>query len=625
MHVPKEKRSKLEGKSVNCIFVGYPSTSKGFKFYDVENDKMFVSCDATLLENDFLHDDPRNSQNLPDLSTVFTEENHDVQNEELENKVATRKSTGKRTAPERFGTITGNWWENEDIDCSIATLDIIEPRTLDEALNGPNASRWKNAADDEYQSLLKNDTWELVDLPPGKNVIGCKWVFKLKKNVDGSISRYKARLVAQGYSQQAGLDYNEVFAPVARYTSIRTVLAIANALDLELHQMDVKTAFLNGELDSEIYMEQPDGYIDKQRPNMVCKLQKSIYGLKQSARCWNLSIDRFLKASGYTQSDADPCIYSKLKDSSLMIIALYVDDILLASNDLNLLEAEKNVLQTKFEMEDQGEASYCLGMTIERERDKKILNINQKSYLESVLKRFGMADSKPVTTSLEQGKKHEKQPDGSEPVRAKEYQAIIGCLTYATVAMRPDLSAAVGALSEFMSNPGPEHWIGVKRILQYIKGTIDYGLKFKASNANNVELQGYSDADWAGDITSRKSTSGYLFQLGGGIISWRSKRQNIVALSSTEAEYISLTLASQKAIWLRRLLSSIGFKQSTAMTLYEDNQGALGLSRNPINHARTKHIDIKYHFIREAVESKEVELTVKALLSPPSLISPPLY
>ena len=203
VHVPKEKRSKLEGKSVNCIFVGYPSTSKGFKFYDVENDKMFVSRDAKFLENDFLHGDPRNSQNLPDLSTVFTEENHDVKNKELDNKAATRKSTRKRTVPERFGTITGDWWENEDIDCSIATLDSIEPRSLDEALNGPNASKWKNAADDEYQSLLKNDTWELVDLPPGKNVIGCKWVFKLKKNADGSISRYKARLVAQGYSQQA--------------------------------------------------------------------------------------------------------------------------------------------------------------------------------------------------------------------------------------------------------------------------------------------------------------------------------------------------------------------------------------------------------------------------------------
>ena len=219
-----------------------------------------------------------------------------------------------------------------------------------------------------------------------------------------------------------------------------------------------------------------------------------------------------------------------------------------------------------------------------------------------------MADCKPVTTPLEQGKKYEQQPDGSEAVQAEEYQAIIGCLTYAAVATRPDLSAAVGVLSQFMSNPGPEHWIGVKRILRYVKGTIDYGLKFNALNANNIELQGYLDTDWEGDITSRKSTSGCSFQLIGGIISWRSKRQNIVALSSTEAEYIALTLASQEAIWLRRLLSSIGFKQSTATALHEDNQRALELSRNPIHHARTKHIDIRYHFIREAVESKEVEL-----------------
>ena len=194
-------------------------------------------------------------------------------------------------------------------------------------------------------------------------------------------------------------------------------------------------------------------------------------------------------------------------------------------------------------------------------------------------------------------------------MKAKEIKlSIIGSLTYAAVATRPDLSAAVGVLCRFMSHPGPEHWIGVKRILLYVKGTIDYGLKLNALNANNIELQGYSDADWVGDITNRKSTLGYLFQLGGGIISWRSKQQNIVALSLTEAEYVALKLASQKAIWLRRLLSSIGFQHSTATAFHEDNHGALELSRNPIHHARTKHIDIKYHFTREAIESKEVEL-----------------
>ena len=321
---------------------------------------------------------------------------------------------------------------------------------------------------------------------------------------------------------------------------------------------------------------------------MVCKLRKSIYGLKQSARCWHLSIDQFLKASGYIQSDADPCIYSKSGESTLMVIALYVDDLLLASNDINLLENEKKALQRKFEMEDQKEAGYCLGMTIKHGRGKNVLSINQRSYLENILKRFGFADCKPVPTPLEQGKKYQKLPDGSQPVKTKEYQTVIGSLTHAAIATRPDLSSAVGALSQFMSKPSSEHWIGVKRILRYVKGTLDYGLKFEASSPNCLQLRSYSDADWAGDISNRKSTSGYLFQFGGGIISWRSKRQNIVALSSTEAEYVALTLASQEAIWLRRLLSSISFKQSAATQLYEDNQGAIEFCQKiqPIMHVR---------------------------------------
>ena len=259
-------------------------------------------------------------------------------------------------------------------------------------------------------------------------------------------------------------------------------------------------------------------------------------------------------------------------------------------------------------MEDQKEAGYCLGMTIKRERGKKILSINQRSYLENMLKRFGMADCKPVTTPLEQGKKYLKLFDGSQPVKTKEYQAIIGRLTHAAIATRPDLSSAVGALSQCTSKPSSEHWIGVKRILHYVKGTLDYGLKFEASSPKCLQRRGYSDADWAGDISKWKSTSGYLFQFGGGIISWRSKRHTIVALSSTEAEYVAVTLASQEAIWLRRLLSSISFKQSVATELYEDNQGAIDLSKNPTHHSRTKHVDIKYHFIREAVERKDVNI-----------------
>eukprot|EP00794_Sanderia_malayensis_P014530 gene14530-biopygen11634 len=320
VHVPKERRTKLEEKSTCCVFVGYPAASKGFKFYDAGKKRMICSRDVKLLEDDFQLEQLKNEitgneEDLFHLPDTHSEKDNDylrfegrvdvqIQEDNIPNAVKEedeppRRSTRKRNVPERLGTLTGDWWTNEDLECSTATFDGMEPTNIHEALNGKHAPQWKKAIESEYKSLIKNETWELVDLPADKNLVGCKWVFKTKRNSDGSISRYKARLVAQGYSQEAGIDYDALYAPVARYNSIRTVLAIANALDFEIHQMDVKTAFLNGKLEQEIFMKQPDGCIDKRYPEKVCKLQRSLYGLKQFARCWNQEIDGYLKLSGY--------------------------------------------------------------------------------------------------------------------------------------------------------------------------------------------------------------------------------------------------------------------------------------------------------------------------------------
>ena len=398
-------------------------------------------------------------------------------------------------------------------------------------------------------------------------------------------------MVAQGYSQEPGIDYNEVFAPVARYNSITSVLAIANQLDLHVHQMDVKSAFLNGTLDEDIYMRQPDGYIDKNSPNKVCKVHKSLYGLKQPARCWNLVMDEFLKSNGYLQNAADPCLYSKTvqngKKSILTIIAVYVDDTILATNDIDILNSEKLNLSKRFEMDDREEIHHLLGMRIKRNRTSRELTIDQSTYLENVLKRFEMQDCKPVATPMEPGRKFEKLKDTEEVVDLEKYQAAIRSLTYASIGTRPDLSASVGVLSQFMSKPGAEHWVGVKRIFRYIKGTLNYGLKFVTRD--NFVLSGYADADWAGYVDTRKSTSGFAFTVGGAIVSWRSKKQSVIALSSTEAEYISLCAAAQETIWLRRLLKGIHFEQDTGTLLYEDNQGAIALCKNPHDHPRNNN------------------------------------
>ena len=339
--------------------------------------------------------------------------------------------------------------------------------------------QWRQAMDSEYNSLIKNQTWELVPLPEGKTAIGTRWIYKIKRNADGSLDRFKARLVAKGYAQSKGEHYNEVVSPVARYSAIRSLLALANANDLEVHQMDVKTAFLNGSIDSEIYMTQPEGYVDTERPDFVCKLKKSIYGLKQSARCWNSTLDQHLISSGCHKSNADVCIYIKVCTNtdgqiSFVIMAIYVDDIIPISNDIHTLNREKSLLYQRFEMVDKGEAHHILGMSIRRERETKSMFISQRKYLESVLQRFGMENCKPISTPLEYGKHFNKLSENQEAFDKEIYQQAIGCLIYLSTVTRPDIAAAVGILSRFMSNPSKDHWTGIKRILRYLKGTLNH-------------------------------------------------------------------------------------------------------------------------------------------------------
>ena len=448
---------------------------------------------------------------------------------------------------------------------------------------------------------MENNTWDLVPPPENKNVIGSKWVYKVKRNADGSVERFKARLVAQGYSQSQGIDYEEVFAPVARYNSIRSLLAVANICDWEIHQMDVKTAFLQGELEEEIYLKQPDGFIDEDRPDYVCKLKKSIYGLKQAARCWNNSIDGYLLANGYKKSTADSCIYIK----SVVSTSGKVDFVVIANN-VEMLKKEKAVIGKQFQVEDLGEIHHVLGMTVKRNRRLQTLSISQKNYLQGVLKQFEMENCKSVSTPLQFGKKYKALSKEEKSVNVKTYQIVIGCLNYATLVSRPDLAVAVGILSKFMANPGLEHWKGIKRVFRYIQGTLNYGLVYTSDGSKPV-LTGYY-ADWGGDLTTCRSTTGYVFQVEKNTVSWCSKRQGCVSKSTTEAEYVALSTACQEGIWLRRLLDDISIKQHDPTVIFEDNQGAIQLSKNPKFHSRTKHIDVSYHYIREQVSQNTVSV-----------------
>ena len=615
VHVPAEKRKKLDQKALKGIFVGYLEGSKGYKIYIPETRKFIRSRDVVFRENSFGNSDRDTDSEAASTLDIVSEEKQpqsdpveriefvasdeeDLLPDELEeireNQHNTRPLRNRRD-PDRFG----EW-------ATIAAAVQPEPKTYKQALKHENVEQWKEAMQKEYSALISHNTWELVDLPDGRNVVGCKWVFKTKRKADGEIDKFKARLVAQGFSQEAGVDYNEVFAPVARYKSIRSVLAIANQYDLEAHQMDVVSAFLNGELEDEIFMKQPEGFVDSRSPWKVCKLKRSLYGLKQSARCWNLMMDDYLKSSNFIQSTADQCIYYRKDiiggEEVIIIFAVYVDDTIICSNNNSVLLAEKKRLSETFEMDDRGEVHHILGMEVIRNRNKKLMTISQKLYLEEVLRRFGMEDCKPVAIPMEPNKKFNKLSADEEPADEKQFQAAIGSLNYAAIATRPDLSTAVGKLSQFMKGPSNEHWIAVKRVLRYVKGTLDFGLKFEHNKS--FKLSGYSDSDWAGCVDTRKSTSGFVFQIGSCTVSWSSKKQPIVALSSTEAEYIALCRAAQEAVWMRNLLSDVGFPQEDATLVREDNQGAMALARNPKDHPRSKHIDVKYHYTRQVIEKK---------------------
>ena len=483
---------------------------------------------------------------------------------------------------------------------------VQEPKSLEEALATEHANQWRVAADSEFESLMKNETWKLVELPSDRKPIGCKWVFKVKYCSDGKIERFKARLVAKGYAQKYGIDYDETFSPVVRFSSIRALLAYAVQNDVLIHQMDVVTAFLNGNLEEEIYMEQPDGYIQPGKENLVCKLQKSLYGLKQSPRCWNTEFQEYMEVIQFKQSTVDPCIYVKMTDA-IAILAVYVDDLIVMASTLEEMQQIKETLKSRFQMKDLGKLHYCLGISIEQDEERKCLWIHQKQYILNMLEKYSLSNAKVVSTPADVSVQLKKDDGVSNKVDSVTYQSIIGSLLYAAIATRPDIAQAVGVVAKFSSSPNQSHLTAAKRILRYLKGTLNLAIRYQ--KLEDEELIGYTDADWAGDLDNRHSTTGNIFMMGGGPVSWLSKKQAIVALSTSEAEYVALSFATQEVVWLRKLLiTDLKSTSQKPTVLMEDNQGAISIAKNPVAHARTKHIDIRYHYIREAVQNGTINL-----------------
>ena len=590
----------MDLKSRKCVLLGYGTETKGYRLYDPKRERVFYSRDVVFNESDVgIEKEPSEQKEKPcmeldDLSGEEIASEPEAVSESEPEEPVLRRSARERRAPNHYG----EW-------ASVASGMHKEPGTVAEAIASSEKAKWMNAMDKEMESLRKNDVWELVELPKDRKAIGSKWVFKLKTDSDGSVERHKARLVAQGFSQKHGQDYDETFSPVIRFESLRTVIALAVQNDLQLHQMDVTTAFLIGELEEEVYVRQPEGFVSEGQEHLVCKLKRSIYGLKQSPRCWNSALDCQLKAMSFAQTTSDPCLYIST-EGEMFVIAVYVDDIVLAGKSDRRLSEVKKALASKFDVKDLGKLHYFLGVKVVQDQGSKKVWIGQPAYVESILQKFGMENAKPVNTPVDTGSKLVKSTDESEGVDQTLYQSAVGNLLYLSIGTRPDITYAVSSVAKFCADPSKQHLTAVKRILRYLKGTTHLGLLYSKDDCK--DCVGYSDADWAGDIDDRKSTSGYLFQIGGTAVSWRSKKQVCVALSTAEAEYMALASAAQEAVWMRQLTSDLKNGPIGPTVIFEDNQSTICMAQNPQFHGRAKHIGIKYHFIREQVSNGTVEL-----------------
>jgi len=858
VHIMKAKRSKLGPRAQKLKLIGYHDDKKAYKLWNPTTMRIITSRDVIFDETVIL-------SRTPMLPGIIANEEFAVEAIVGEKYVGGEKqylvrwlgySEEDDTWEPRAHveeTEALNQWENRQTALVTGVVDKGDPTTYSDAVSGMDAQLWKDAMLSELESIAENNTWSIVPRPLGRSLIGCKWVFKRKLNADGSVERYKARLVAKGFSQQYGIDYEETYAPVAKFTSIRVLLSIGAVLDLEMHQMDVKCAFLNGRLEEEIYMALPEGCdVPQGVVNPVCRLHKSLYGLKQSPRMWNKRIDEFLSSRGFTNLDTDHSIYvqgSKFTVAAdFACIALYVDDLLLVAHHSEML-AIKAELSREFAMTDGGEVHHFLGLHINRNRSKRVVMVDQELFIEQILARFQMSQCKPVSTPLDVSVQLRRAVDGGENVSARPqvgaasghfknvsarpqvgaasghfknvsarpqvgaasghfkgvsarpqvgaasghlenvsagsqmgttarhlknvsvgplmgatghlgvgagpssgaeaehpctrgtknsargtrrsasmdvgigtnvqttysqaravygassestrawaprqgassstmgvwipreannmdicgedntddnvnnvvaepnggagemrvwvpreadsmidvsadinpgenkdgcndrvdstmYRSIIGSLMYLMTGTRPDIAAAVSIISQFSENPTKAHLQAAMRVLRYIKGSKGFRLHLGQDvrsfcdfeEAAPISLLAFSDANWGNDLDSRRSTTGYLVYIAGGVVSWSSKKQPTVALSSTEAEYMAVTNTTKEVMWHQAFLQELGFAQSQATTIFEDNQSCIALVKNPIHHARTKHIDIQHHFVREKVESNEVKI-----------------
>jgi hypothetical protein len=525
-------------------------------------------------------------------------------------RVLTRTTRTRRTEGAAHSQSTTNTERAAMLARAIALVIQAEnsnPASYLQARRSSEWKEWKQAILEELAKMDKYNVWEVVPREDKMRILKARWVFTRKLDgTTGLPSTYKARWVAKGYNQIEGLDYTDVFASVAHKDSVRIFLALVNYLDMECDQVDIVAAFLNGVLKETIYMEAPEG--SDIPAGQVLRLKKSLYGLKQSPRCFNDSLDSWLRSEGFQPSSADPCLYTMRDKGVFMMLTVHVDDQLIASNNRSALDAFKTRLNARFECKDQGPVNYFLGFNVIRDRSKRTLSISQEHYLENLLHRFNMSDCHPSKTTLPTTFKPQPATDEEhEEAKHMDYPQVVGSIMYAATISRPDLAYPANLLARYISKWSLEHYKAAKHLMRYIRGTTDLCLTYDADAGKRIVL-GYADADWGGCLDTRRSTTGYVYKTFGGVVAWRSRRQPTVALSTAEAEIMASVDAGKQAIWLKRLLENLGFPMTEPICILNDNMGAVSLSQHPGNHDRTKHIDMRHHWLQEKVEDKTLRV-----------------
>lgn len=614
VHVPDQLRKKLDCKSRKMMLVGYDHTN--YKMYDPNTKRITVSrnvifneqktpdftmrkaqiliCDDEEKEPEQVVEEQPNSdstetnvnfeQTESDGSTYSAAEEQDETYEpSQEIDLSNIDSTNINLRPRR----------QQFFEANLMEFDV--PVTYDEAINSEDCELWLKAIKEELEAHHSNNTWSFVD-KGNQRTITSKWVFDIKRNQDGEVERYKARLCARGFTQIHGLDYKEIFSPTTRYESIRILLSLSAEYNWKIRQLDVKTAFLYGDLDEDIFMEIPDGV--EAPANKICKLNKSLYGLKQASRCWNRKFTDFLLKFGFIQSQADNCVFVGNFNDLKALLILYVDDALIMSQSNAVLDDIVSYLKQGFNIK---ELNLNRFVGLEISKTDNFVCISQRQYIEQLINKFNMSTANPCNTPIDVNVQITKNVD-NEQVNFP-YREAIGSLLFLSTASRPDISYGVNLLSRYINNPSTQHVSQLKRIIRYLIKTKDLCIKYHG----HENLIGYSDSDFAGDLDTRKSTTGYIFMLNGGPISWTSQKQSCIALSTTEAEFMAGCEAAKNLLWLRQFFKEIDIRQDCT-TLCIDNQSTIKLINNPVYHRKTKHIDVKFNFIREKVQQKLIDI-----------------